>query len=90
MYGAGAKTALYDRSVGKGMGAFTAASPLIATWLSALAERFRSAPAALSFCAAVPSRTSATSGSMPPARAIATCLSWACAYVWYAGWAHTP
>ena len=47
----------------------------IATWLSALPARNRSAPAAFSFCASVPpGAASATSASMPPARAMATWL----------------
>jgi len=44
----------------------------IATLFSAFTARFAIAPAAFSFCIAVPSRASATSGAMPPASEVAT------------------
>eukprot|EP00966_Prymnesium_polylepis_P180498 4180239-Prymnesium_polylepis.1 len=47
----------------------------IATLFSALVARFRSAAAACSFCASVPSRASATTIAMPPASRIATLFS---------------
>ena len=45
----------------------------IATLFSSFTARLPSAPAAYSFCSSVPSRASATSGSMPPGMELRVC-----------------
>eukprot|EP00965_Chrysotila_dentata_P185013 6107691-Pleurochrysis_carterae.AAC.1 len=47
----------------------------IATWLSALTARFRSAAAAFSLATLVPLRARLTRGTMPPAAAINDLMS---------------